>query len=187
MNITEDNVIERFKLHDPDALQYIMDNYGTSVLNLVKRILISTCSKEDQEECASDVFIAAWNRIEEYEDCKGTFKTWLYMLAKYKALDYRRQKLGRHQTSDLYADAVDALETEQIVLDKEQKQEIIQLINSFDEMNRSIFYRRYFWYESIESIAISMGLTYKAVENRLSRSRKILKQQLQPEIQEELL
>jgi RNA polymerase sigma-70 factor (ECF subfamily) len=67
------------------------------------------------------------------------------------------------------------LETEKIVLLNEEIKELMIIIDSFDFLNKTIFYKRYFYYESHLSIARSVGLTQKAVEKRLDRMRSILR------------
>jgi RNA polymerase sigma-70 factor (ECF subfamily) len=102
-------------------------------------------------------------------------------LAKYKALDYRR-KLQKHQIADTHAPddqlqaSSDSVEKE--VLSKESLNDMIRVINGFNELDRKIFYKRYFYYESIESIAEQFHLSRQAVDNRLWRSRKMLKEAL---------
>ncbi|MDB5054332.1 MAG: rpoD2 [Bacilli bacterium] len=186
MEISEDNVIALLKIHHPEALGFIMDKYGKSVFGLVYRMLHEFYSKEDIEECVSDVFIAAWTKINEYDENKGGFKTWLLILAKYKALDHRRKMLRKPMFEELKVEPIDHYEMEQTFLLKEEANEIVRMIESFEPIDRSIFYKRYFFYESLEAIAQSMGLSYKAVENRLRRSRNGLKEKLNPDVQEEL-
>ncbi len=189
MKITEENVITQLQHKNPASLEFIIDHYGAGVYGLVCRILNGRGRKEDIEECVSDVYVTAWENARQYDAQKGNLKTWLLILAKYKALDYRR-RLFRDQTV-VYDPVADPAETvgniyestgnivEEKVISGEEKRQIIAAINTLGDMDREIFLKRYFLYEKVENIAQHFGLTRTAVDTRLWRIRNFLKQTLQ--------
>jgi RNA polymerase sigma-70 factor, ECF subfamily len=170
----------RFKNKDKKALAEAIDLFGPDVQRLVRRILSGTGSAEDVEECVSDVFMAAWSGISRYEPERASFRTWLFLLAKYKALDLRRKLLRRGGTGE--ADASGAtwneISAEQEVLSRETASELIGCVQQMGEPDRSLFLRRYFLYESLDQLAQTFSLSKKAVESRLYRCRTLLKQAL---------
>ncbi|WP_342476726.1 sigma-70 family RNA polymerase sigma factor [Paenibacillus sp. FSL H7-0350] len=171
----------RFSRGDKQALADAMDYYGTDVLRLVKRILGGCGRAEDAEECVSDVFLAAWNNIGQYDPDRASFRTWILILAKYKALNLRRKlQPGLDQTMGQAAIPVrSSSNTEQEILRREAAEELLHHIKQLQEPDRSLFLRRYYLYESLDELAEAFDLTKKAVENRLYRCRTILKQTLQ--------
>ncbi|MBC8080224.1 MAG: sigma-70 family RNA polymerase sigma factor [Gorillibacterium sp.] len=154
-----------------------MGMYGNSVYGLVNRIIAGAGRTEDIEECVSDVFLAAWRRIDHYDMEKGSLKTWILLLTKYMALDARRKLLRRQGEEELKDRSTIGESLEEIVISKEASMEMIARVNALTEPDRTIFYKRYFYYESVEQISIGLGMTIKAVENRLYRARKIFKSQ----------
>lgn len=171
----------RFRDKDKQALAEAMDEYGPDVLRLVKRILGGCGRAEDAEECVSDVFLAAWNNIGQYDPERASFRTWILILAKYKALDLRRKLqsgLGR-MISEEALPAQSSSNTEQEILRREAAEELLRHIGQLQEPDRSLFLRRYYLYESLDELAEAFDFTKKAVENRLYRCRTILKQALQ--------
>ncbi|EMT51857.1 MULTISPECIES: sigma-70 family RNA polymerase sigma factor [Brevibacillus] len=178
MNISEENLASELKNRNPIALEYAMNVYGKNVYTLVYRIIGGIGSREDIEECVSDAFITAWKKIAEFDESRGTWKTWLLILAKYKALDYRRKLQERGNGAPLAAEPTSRTDLETVVLSRERSAQIVALIRSFPEPDRRIFIKRYFYYETLENIAAETGLTKKAVENRLFRSRQALRQQM---------
>ncbi|MCS4480615.1 hypothetical protein JQ035_12045 [Clostridium botulinum] len=64
-------------------------------------------------------------------------------------------------------------------MSKENKDEIIKMIKDLKGMDREIFIRRYLIQEDIVDIANYLGVNRSVVDNRLSRSRKILKEKLE--------
>ncbi|GAA3400064.1 sigma-70 family RNA polymerase sigma factor [Paenibacillus hodogayensis] len=179
-------LVKRLRKHEAAALESVMDLHADAVYGLVSRILRSVWLKEDIEECVSDVFMACWNKIGDYDPGRGTLRTWLLLIAKFKALDYRRKMSGKTEFDAFPDDSPGAELTERTVLAKEEREEMMRIVNAFSPLDRVIFYKRYFYYESFQTIANSVGLTPKAVECRLSRARKLLKQRLYCDIREGL-
>ncbi|MFE4568542.1 sigma-70 family RNA polymerase sigma factor [Paenibacillus chitinolyticus] len=181
MEKSEEWLVRGMSEQNPAALESLMDLYASNIYGLVHRILQGAVSREDIEECVSDVFAAAWNRTAEYEPRRGSYKTWLLILAKYKALDYRRRLRPETRSGKMLVETelMAETDTEQIVLDRETQEEFLALIDRLEDKDRIIFYRRFYYYESVEEIAAAVGLTAKAVENRLYRARKKLKEQME--------
>ncbi|EKN43209.1 RNA polymerase factor sigma-70, partial [Clostridium botulinum CFSAN001627] len=70
-------------------------------------------------------------------------------------------------------------QVENLIVSKENKDEIIKMIKDLKGMDREIFIRRYLIQEDIVDIASYLGVNRSVVDNRLSRSRKILKEKLE--------
>ncbi|TBL75381.1 sigma-70 family RNA polymerase sigma factor [Paenibacillus thalictri] len=186
MDVSEERLAQRLQNKDPVALEMLMEAYTSSIYQLVRRILHICGRKEDIEECVSDVFVAAWHRADEYDAGRASLRTWLLILAKYKALDYRRKLAGRAETSEVGADLKDRGNTEYEAMLKVEAEEILRIVDTLSSVDRSIFYKKYVLYESSESIARALGLTSKAVENRLRRARMAVKRRLHTNLREGL-
>jgi RNA polymerase sigma-70 factor, ECF subfamily len=184
MNTEDQNLVEALRKELPSALEQLMDRYGNRVYGLVNRVMAGAGRAQDVEECVSDVFLSVWRRIDQYDKNKGSLKTWILLLAKYSALDARR-KLLRHPGMEQFDErtSTDA-NLEETVISKEASTEMISMVIALPEPDRTIFYRRFFYYESVEEISKVLGLTSKAVENRLYRLRKMFKDKLRAGRQE---
>jgi RNA polymerase sigma-70 factor (ECF subfamily) len=178
MDITEQNAAERLRMRDPDDLAFVIDAYGTGICRLVERIVAGTGLPEDVEECVSDVFLTAWNKIGEFDPSRGSLRVWLHIIAKYKGLDYRRKRSGDAIFEPLTEEPEERLTTEDLALSRARIEDIVRIVETFDPVNRNLFYKRYFYYETVEAIAHSLGLTVKAAESRLGRMRQTLKRRL---------
>lgn len=176
--------IERMAMHDSVALAEVIQTYGPVITALVRRILGYPYSERDLEECVSDVFVRAWSSVAEFDRARGDFRTWLLMLAKYTALDFRRRHPSRTDvelTASADHDAWPHVETnpvERAVLSRETLSEFRAAVASLDQADKLIFYRRYVLYESIDEIARAMDTSRHAIDNRLWRIRKTLKERL---------
>ena len=97
MDFSETELISEIKKRNEEAYRFMIKEYTKVIYYLAWRILQNVCTKEDLEECVSDVFLDIWLKIDELDQERGNFKTWILMLTKYKALKYRR----RHTKHDV--------------------------------------------------------------------------------------
>ena len=179
LKIDETNFMAEIKNKNPDALEFAVNSYGNLVYKIVYGVLGRTFEMPSIEECVSDAFFAAWNHIESYNEEKGNFKNWLLAIARYKAIDYRR-KFSQHGHVQCLDDSTvpSLLSVEEIIIAKENKEELIRAIQGMGDTDKQIFIRRYFLGESILSIAQGLGTDRTYVDNRLSRGRKALREKL---------
>lgn len=181
MEHSEDQLVCLIKKRKPKALEKVMDLYMSSVYSLAKEILFCIGSEEDMEECIQDVFIDVWNNIEKFNPERGALKTWVLILCKSKALNRRKALINKRKVIELDERLAASKESlEENYLAEESREKIVEAINSFNAADREIFLRRYILDQSIEEICIAMNLTRQAVDNRLWRGRKQLKESLKP-------
>ncbi len=172
-------LIHQISKRKPDALEKIMDIYISNVYSLAKSILCHISTEEDIEECVQDTFLDAWNNIERYNPDRGTFKTWLLILCKYRALNIRKVHLTGPQEVELDDQQPSIyLTPENEYLIKEGSEEILTAINLLAPIDREIFIRRFILDQRIDEISASMQLSRQAIDNRLWRGRTQLKEKL---------
>jgi len=179
VKINENNFIEQIKNKNERALEFVVDNYSNLVFKIVRTTLTSTFQAQHTEECVNDVFWAVWNNVESFDSEKGNFKYWITAIAKYKSIDYKRKLFN--QSKDKYVDDYsieDRIDVENLIISKENKEELLEAISKMNSCDKEIFIRRYFLYEGIENIAKSFGVDRGLVDKRLSRGRKFLKEKL---------
>lgn len=85
------DLVDRIRRGDPDAVAEMVRRLGGPVLYLARLILGPAGTDADAEEVAADALVAAWQRAAEFDPARGRFRTWVFMLLKYAALDRRRQ------------------------------------------------------------------------------------------------
>jgi RNA polymerase sigma-70 factor (ECF subfamily) len=176
MEYSQSALVERIKNKDVIAYEYIINKYTKIIYCLAYNILHGSLSKEDIEECTSDVFFDAWTKINEFDCEKGSFKTWLLILTKYKAFTYKRKKKVIYFTDIEEINIQDNYNLEQEFLLKQDQEKVINVINSFNKMDKEIFLRRYFLNEKISDLANNFHLSRSAIDNRLLRGRKIIRE-----------
>ena len=72
VKIKEQNLIKQLKKKNPQAIDYIIDQYG----GLIKTVLLKNLydQKDHWEECFNDCLLAVWNHPERFDTKKGDFK-----------------------------------------------------------------------------------------------------------------
>jgi len=176
MEYSEDGLVSEIKKRNMDAFEFLMREYSRTVYYLAHAILKPRATKEDVEECVSDVFCDALVKIDEYDETKGGFRNWLLILTKYKALTYRRRL---NKAADINIDDVrveSPLSVERQIVGREECEKVLEMINTFNEIDRELFTRRYLYDEKINDLMRGFDLSRAAVDGRLKRCRKIIRE-----------
>lgn len=171
MNITRENFPAELKQKNPQAIEYLIEEYG----GLLKSVIIRNLGrkKDRWEECFQDCLMAVWNHPERFEEKKGELKNWLCAIAKYKALDLLR----REKHFD------EALSLEQGICDQvgvsggfEQadgaEDELKKLLSCLTEEDRILFICRYVKGHPVSQIAEETGIERDLIYTRISRGKK---------------
>ena len=171
-------LVRGIRNRDSAAYEYMIGKYSKTVYCLAYNILSDSHSREDIEECAADVFLDAWIKIAEFDEEKANFRTWLLILTKYKALTYRRKKRLCNVVNLDDVEIKDDTNLEKQVFLRQDQEQVLKIINSFPKTDREIFIRRFFLGEKISDLAKVFNLSRSAIDNRLLRGRKIIKEAL---------
>jgi len=178
MFLNDEVLIQKLLNEEEDVFSYIIDTYSKLLWVVVGGILGKVGTPQDIEECISDTFVQVWRNPNAFNHQKGSFKTFLAVIAKSKALDTYR-KLSKSKIVELN-EAIKSADDDLIdyIVDKEMCQELFTAIESLTEPNKEIVMRRYFFEEKPAYIAKVISLPVKEVENRLYQSKLKLRKQL---------
>ncbi|AOT70636.1 sigma-70 family RNA polymerase sigma factor [Geosporobacter ferrireducens] len=178
MEYSQSALVEGIKAKDVAAYNYMINKYTKTIYYLAYNILSPALGKEDIEECVSDVFLDAWIKIDEFNQEKGNFRTWLFILTKYKALTYKRKKATKNVVDIEEFQIKDSYNLEKQFFLRQDQEKVVEIINSFNRIDKEIFFRRYFFDEKISDLEKTFNLSRSAIDNRLLRGRKIIKEAL---------
>ena len=180
MRCTEKNFISRLKKQKEDALEYIMNHYGGLVHGISYQIL-GHISHQAVDECVNDILLLIWQRAHQFDGDTQDFKKWVGMITKYKAIDYYRA-LEKQKTREQYNEQIISEQSipdlQAAFLQKEQRNELLVAISGLPEIDRDIFIMKYFLNIPSNDIAEALQLSVTAIDNRLSRGRKKLAQNI---------
>lgn len=173
------NFIANLKKKNKRALEFVVDHYSNLVCKVIRNVLPSNDCEAMVEECMNNVFWLVWCNIGSFDQTKGDFKSWIAAISKYKAIDCKRKLYKQSQwESFIDGNMYEEISTEEIVVTKENRKELMNAINDMKNEDREIFIRRYFLGEGIENIARTFSVDRNVVDQRLSRGRQYLKEKL---------
>ncbi len=173
----EISLISRIAEQDQQALSILYDRYARVIYTIAYRILNSS---EESEEIVLDVFIQVWRIAKNYNSQKARVDTWLFMLARSRALD----RLRRHARFDKAITASeDALimhsysdSPEEDVLIQERSSYIKSCLNELPNEQRLILELAYFGGLSHSEISAKTGISLGTVKTRVRLGLKKLRE-----------
>lgn len=178
MEYSQSALVEGIKAKDLSAYSYMIKKYTKTIYCLAYHILSPSMGKEDIEECVADVVLDAWIKINQFDEEKGNFRTWLLILTKYKALTYKRRKSAVNSIDIAEVQIKDSYNLEKQFFLRQDQEKVVEIINSFNPIDKELFLRRYFFDEKISDLVKAFNLSRSAIDNRLLRGRKVIKEAL---------
>lgn len=178
--MTEDKLLRRLKMQDPEALEELMETYQKLVYINISNILGRTGTAGDIEELVSDTFLAVWNYADNIGS--GKLKAYLCTTARNKAKSFLRSRKILPMDADEVeiTDSVDG--PEETVMQAEVQRQVKTAINKMRPKDREIFLRYYYYFQTSEEIAAEMDIPPSTVRSRLIRGKKILQKYLSKEV-----
>ncbi len=96
----ENELLERIRLRDPEAVSELYAAYGQRLFSLSLRVL---GDRGAAEEVVQDVFYKLWQHPEMFRPESGILIAWLYTVTRNLALD-RKRKENRRPIEDVFND-----------------------------------------------------------------------------------
>lgn len=202
-SLTDAAVAEGLRRRDHASLEAIINRYSREIFYLIRLFLGSVGTTQDVEECVSDLFVSVWQDYEAFDASRGSFRTWLSMRAKYLALDRRRQLLRKHtatvtvsaleaelEPNDRPGDSISRLDRQRLqdswtedslesLIERREQHELLRdALIKLPDLDRQLVYMRYFKLVSTDEMAAQTGLSKHAIDTRIWRARKQLKEAL---------
>lgn len=170
------DLLELLRAGEEQGLDELLRQYGPLLRYVVSPILDDP---REREECLSDISLLIWDRVRQYSPARGTLRAWLTTLARNAALNRLRSLRRRGTSEELSPDLTDpAPGPEETVLRQEEGARIQAAVDRLSPMDRSIFYRKYYYLQPSEQMAAELGLSRRALEGRIYRLRQRLRREL---------
>lgn len=180
----DSEIIQLYWDRSEQAIAETSGKYGSFLCRIAWNILRS---HDDAEECVNDTYLRTWNAI--LPARPGAFRTWLGRITRNLSLDRwnreRAQKRGGDETALLLGELESCVpsphRTEQHLEDQALADLISSFLRTLPKESRVIFLRRYWYGESLESIAAFLGCSSGKVKSSLFRTRGKLRIYLEQE------
>ena len=167
----EKNLISRVISRDEKALEEMMIQCRPLICYVVRPILKN---EEDVEEAVNDTMLKVWNSISSFDESRGSFNSWITVIAHNIAVDKlrKREKTVEYDDSVFYGSQPDENR-------KGRVNDILEVVNGMSKKEQQLFYKKYYYQLSVEMISAEMGMSKKAVESSLYRIRNRIRERLE--------
>ncbi len=174
-------IIQLYWDRDERAVAETVQKYGGYCAAIAQNIL---GSKEDAEECVNDTCLRAWNAIPPQKP--NVLSAFLGRITRNLALNrYRRsaaEKRGGKEVPAVLDELAELVSDKSDIEQKIDQRELLSAVNCFLSTlasgKRCLFLRRYWYFDSISSIAARFHMTENSVSVTLNRIRHKLRRYL---------
>ena len=178
--LTDEKLIIECK-KDQQHFAVLIERYIPKLTHYIRRRSLAT--SDDIEDLLQNIFIKVYRNINEY-DTSLLFSSWIYRIAHNEMIDWYRREKRRTTLSldDEAQDIVSKLFTEEDHVARfshaEQKQLVIDAVNTLDEKYKDILLLRFFEEKSYEEVADILQIPAGTVAVRINRAKKQLEKNL---------
>ncbi len=136
-------------------------------------------NEADTLDVTQEVFIKVHSSIHTLKEPKF-FYTWLNRITHSKCMDFVGRKRNHISTDDeeLTLQFTDNINPSDIITDKEERDEILNLIDELDSKYSTVLYLRYFEDRSMDEIAMITNTKEGTIKSRLHSAKKLLKNKM---------
>lgn len=174
MEDLEQRMIDAARRGQPEGYTYLMTRYGRRVHLLVSQVIPDA---RDAEEVAQDAFVRAFDRLDTFDEGRGTFATWIGRIAWNLAMNAVR---GRKPEELDLLDNLDYLdELEEPDSEAGRFTLLDEAIDRLRPEERTLLHLRYYNGMSLAQISEVMDVAAGPLASRLQRIRQKLSKLIQ--------
>lgn len=171
--LNEIECIKAYMQGDELAFEELYNQYFPKIYNF---IYYKVQNKEQTEDLVSETFHKLIKNLQQFDNSRGKFSTWIYQIARNTVIDFFR---NHHQTSDI-EDAFDIASTEDIERQTDASlklEKVEKYLKTLKAEQREIIVLRVWEDLSYKEIADIIGKKESAVKMQFIRSIKKVKQE----------
>lgn len=168
-----EEIYEKFLAGDKQGLQELVELYRDGLILYINNYIGDIVFSED---LAEDVFVELVVKKPHFNG-KSQFKTWLYSIARHKALNWikRNQRYVYISGEEMDAISDNQADFERQYLKDEQKILLHHAMENLNDDYRQVLYLSYFEGFSNSEIAVVMSKSKRQIENLIYRAKLSLR------------
>lgn len=167
------DLVRQLQAGNHDALKLLFQKYSSMVFGIARRRLRDD---GEAEEVVQQVFLDTYRAIDQFDECKGSYKTWLFQFSYHRTLNRKRHLESKGFYSKRGLDEQE-LPTQMFeganrgvrLCSQEVVQLLDQLLKSIQPRQREAIELTYFEGLTPEEIAFKTGETVATVRHNLYR------------------
>lgn len=179
----DSSIVELYWERDERAVDATAEKYGEKLFHLAENMLHT---REEAEECINDTYLRTWNSIP--SNRPERLFAYLAKICRNLALNRIERMNAKKRSADIMELSAelemcipDANDDEKRTDSEEIGRALSNFLRSLPEQQRLIFMRRYWYSESIKTIAQRYGISESKVKTTLFRTRTGLRKYLERE------
>ena len=175
-------IIELYFARDEHAIKETDRKYGKLCFRVAKNLLFNN---EDSEECVNDTYLTVWNKIPPTRP--NNFSAFICKITRNLSLKRLETSTAMKRSADAIVSLseIEATLPDYSIAPRVEDEELGKLISAFlwseKELDRNVFLRKYWFFDTISDIAERYSLTENNVKSLLFRSRNRLREFLKKE------
>ena len=177
----DQSIVDLYFRRSEEAISQTDKKYGGFCYSIAYNILTN---KEDAEESVSDTYMAAWKSIPPRRP--SVLSTFLGKITRHIAIDRWRERNANKRGGGEVSIALEELEecvaglpsVDQEYERKELLRAYARFLDALPATERRVFLCRYWYVDSVETIAEKFGFSQSKVKTMLHRTRKKLRNAL---------
>lgn len=178
--MTGNELAAMIKESPPKGHKAFFDEYSDYVYAIVYNRLRSCATKEDIEECVSDIFVEVFLSFKNGTYFSGELKGYIGTISKRKAIRYYHTVSARNNRTAQIDDEIKSNTDIESDFDKSNEQDIIMReILGLGEPDSSIILLKYYYNRSSIQIGKKLSMSPPAVRKRAERALQKLKKRLE--------
>lgn len=152
--------------------KYYQENY----LQVLRYVIKKIGNIESAEDMVMEVFVVCYQKLDEFDESKASFATWLYVILNNRIKNYYRdRKIGENlQDNDAEAEGHEDECVSAMYLD-EMRVHLAKALETLPEIQRKIVIYKYFKEKSSVEIAELLEMSSGNARVQLTRGLKRLK------------
>lgn len=175
MKIDQD-IYTRLRSRDETGLSLLYDNYSESLYGIALRVLRNEAFAEDSIQKS---FLKIWNNIDQYDESRSTFFTWMAQIVKNTAIDIRRLKsFQKEEKSESFDIAVHKTENTTIETDA---MDVAKMVEGLDEKYAFVLEYLYLRGYSQRELADEFDMPIGTIKTRVKKGIQILRDRFSKE------
>lgn len=172
----EKEIINQIRNRNEIGINNLMKYYSPLIKYVIAPILPN---EQDREECLSEVIMLIWDKINYFDESKGSWRSYITAIARNNALNKLRKISKENEIEPLSASVSnEQFSPEATLIQKETTSELQAALSLLSKGDRALFYRKYYYMQSTMQISAETALSPRAVEGRLYRIKKRLQKML---------
>ena len=166
-------LLHLLKAKPDQGIKQYLTQFAGLIYSIVAGRTRGVASEEDIEECVSDIVFEIYQKAESIDLEKGSLQAWTSVVAKNRAINLYRKRareLERIASAENSETQTDAVDSEQEVLNADERRRLLEAVSSLGDPDRTIIIRKFYFGQRSREIAQDLGMTISAIDTRLSRA-----------------